>query len=55
MPTINVFSKNKENIKTNSSENEHFYSREILLYIAWACFRNVWTSKGLYVLQLFFA
>ena len=25
-----------------SSENEHFYSREILLYIAaWACLRNV--------------
>ena len=23
-----------------SSENEHFYSREILLYIAWVCLRN---------------
>ena len=22
-----------------SSENEHFYNREILLYIAWTCFR----------------
>ena len=29
------------------SENKHFYSREILLYIAWACYRNVkkeWTE-----------
>ena len=24
----------------NSSENERFYSREILLFIAWACLRN---------------
>ena len=24
-----------------SSENKHFYSREILLYIAWARFHNV--------------
>ena len=23
-----------------STENGHFYSREKLLYIAWACFRN---------------
>ena len=23
-----------------SSENEHFHSREILLFIAWACLRN---------------
>ena len=38
MLTINVLSKNK---KKKSSENEHFYSREILLYIAWACLRNV--------------
>ena len=32
-----------------SSENNHFYSREILLYIAWACLRNdnysVYTHK----------
>ena len=27
-------------ILKKSSENEHFYSREILLYIAWACLRN---------------
>ena len=26
--------------KKKSSENQHFYSREVLLYIAWACFRN---------------
>ena len=24
-----------------SSENEHFYSREMLLYIAWVCLCNV--------------
>ena len=40
VPTINVLSKNKKTILKKSSENEHFYSREILLYIAWACFRN---------------
>ena len=28
-----------ENCQT---ENCHFYSREKLLYIVWACFRNVW-------------
>ena len=34
-----------------SSKNEHFCSREILLYIAWACLRNEKheevTQKGL--------
>ena len=40
-PQSMFLSKNKKNIKKNISENEHFYSREILLYIAWACFRNV--------------
>ena len=39
-PTINVLSKNKKNIKKFSSENYHFYSREILQYIAWACLHN---------------
>ena len=29
-----------ENSKNKSTENCHFYSREILLYIAWACLRN---------------
>ena len=38
---INVLSKNKKNIIFKfSSENYDFYSREILLYIAWACLRN---------------
>ena len=37
---MNVLSKNKKNIKKKSSENEHFYSRKILLNITWACFRN---------------
>ena len=32
--------KNKKNIKKESSENEHFFSCEIMLYIAWACLRN---------------
>ena len=40
MPTINVLSKNKKKYFKKSSENEHFYSREILLYIARACLRN---------------
>ena len=34
------FRANKEIYCNFSSENEHFYSREILLYIAWACLRN---------------
>ena len=33
-------SKNKKKYFKKSSENEHFYSREILLYFAWACLRN---------------
>ena len=45
MPTINVLSKNKKNIKQISSENYHFYSREILQYIARTCVRNA-LSKG---------
>ena len=28
-------------VNKNSTENCHFYSREKSLYIAWACFRNV--------------
>ena len=35
VPTINVLSQNKKD------ENDNFYSCEILLYIAWACLRNV--------------
>ena len=41
MPTINVLSKNKKIVKTNSNENCHFYGHEKSLYVAWACFRNV--------------
>ena len=40
VPTIYVLSKNKKNIKKKSSENYHFYSREILQYIARTCLRN---------------
>ena len=39
--SINVFSKNKKKIAQFSSENYLFNSREILLYVSWACFRNV--------------
>ena len=34
------FEQKYENSQTVSTENCHFYSREISLYIAWACFRN---------------
>ena len=34
------FEQKYEKNKKNSTENCHFYSREILLYIAWACMRN---------------
>ena len=27
-------------------ENEHFYSHEILLFIAWACLRSAFPLKG---------
>ena len=41
-PQSMFWSKNKKNIKKKkkTSENEHVNSREILLYIAWACLRN---------------
>ena len=35
------FEQQYENSQKISTENCHFYSREKLLYIAWACFRNV--------------
>ena len=42
MCTCNLcFEQNEENYHNFSSENYSFYSREKLLYIAWACFRNV--------------
>ena len=34
------FEQTKEKDLQISSENEHFYSRETLLFIAWACLRN---------------
>ena len=40
VPTIYVLSKNKKNVTIYSSENYHFYSREILQYIAYAYLRN---------------
>ena len=33
-------------VKKNSTENFHFYSRDISLYIAWECLRN--ETKTLY-------
>ena len=39
------FEQKYENSQTVSTENCHFYSREISLYIAWACFRNDLTEE----------
>ena len=44
MPTIYVCEQKYEKITFLASENYHFYSREILQYIAWACYRNVFTE-----------
>ena len=41
------FGPKEENYFKKSSEKEHFYSREILLYIAWACFRNGFDGRNL--------
>ena len=41
VPTINVLSKNKKKDYNVSPENYNFYSHEILLYITWACYRDV--------------
>ena len=35
------FEQKVEKYHNFSFENNHFYSREILQYIVWACFRNV--------------
>ena len=40
VPTINILSKNKKKYYIFSSENNHFYSREIFQYIARTCLRN---------------
>ena len=48
MPKIYVLSKNKKNIKKFHLKINIFFNREILLYIAWACFRNVlsfWSDR----------
>ena len=37
---VYALSKNKKNITFFSSENYHFYSNEILKYIAWTCLHN---------------
>ena len=34
------FRAKKEKYYNFSSENYHFYSHEIMLYLAWACLRN---------------
>ena len=44
VPTINVLSKNKKKIVI-FTENYHFYSHEILLYITLACYHNVEKHK----------
>ena len=41
------FGAKKEIYCNFSSENVHFYSREILQYIAWACLRNVHWSVSM--------
>ena len=46
---LTFWAKKKENYHNFSSENCHFYSFEILQYIAWACFLNVfkcWSQVG---------
>ena len=45
VPTINVLSKNKKKYYIFSSENNQFYSREILQYIARTCLRNEYQSS----------
>ena len=35
------FEQKKEKDYNISPENYHFYSHEILLFITWACYRNV--------------
>ena len=51
-PTIYVLSKNKRKYLNFLSENYHFYSREKLQYITWACFRNeLPSSTGTYFLD----
>ena len=43
MCTHNQYLRSKKEIYNNFlSENQHVYSREILLYIAWACLHNVY-------------
>ena len=39
--TINVLRKTDKKIVKKSNEICHFYRREKMLYVAWACFRNV--------------
>ena len=48
VPTVNVLSENNKKKKHQnfSFENYHFYSCEILLYIAWACLCNVCVYAG---------
>ena len=48
------FEQKYENSKKNSTKNCHFYSHEKSLYIAWACFRNIWSSLTLGVLNKLF-
>ena len=38
------FEQKYENSQKISTESCHFHSREKSLYVAWACFRNVYNS-----------
>ena len=44
------FEQKKRKYCNFSFENNHFYSREILLYIVWACYRNEFViTQGTYM------
>ena len=50
MCTHNIcFEQKYENSQNISSENCHFYSGENSLYVAWACFNNVYGSSDLFI------
>ena len=46
------FEQKFENSKKNATENCNFYSREIWLYVAWACFRNDEVQMVVHVFKL---
>ena len=40
------FEQKKEKISDFSTENSHFYSREKLHYVTWACLRNEFPERN---------